>query len=252
MNLPDSHAPNELLQEIRSKGDAFYYSIQVRKCDYTDRAISTSIPLEIPFAVNITSPNGNEVIATGDNYDITWETNAASNEILYVELSYSTNDGDTWDLIAMQPGNSGTYEWEIPTFTKNMTNCRIKLQAFDSNLKRLGIDKSDNPFTIEVMKVTSPDGEDSLISGDMYSITWMSNSTKDPVDKVKIKFTKNGGKTWETVANVIGNPEEYVWRVPGVSKTKKKCRVTAVQKDSAGNTVGKATSEGYFTIEPKP
>ena len=156
------------------------------------------------------------------------------------------------EVITMQPGNSGTYEWEIPIFTKNMTNCRIKLQAFASNLKRLGIDKSDNPFTIEVMKVTSPDGEDSLISGDMHSITWMSNSTKEPVDKVKIKFTKNAGKTWETVANVIGNPEEYVWTVPDVLKTKNQCRVKAVQKDLAGNTVGKATSEGYFTIEPKP
>ena len=144
-----------------------------------------------------------------------------------------------------------SYEWDVPTLKKNKNKCILKVIGYDESGEKLGTDTSDSPFTIEVLTVISPTEGDTLMSGGTQTITWTTNETKNPVNKVVLKYTKNGGKIWKKIDTIEGyDPESYVWTIPDVNKTKSKCRVKVVLKDENGKTVAKAVNDGYFTIQP--
>ena len=202
--------------------------------------------------LTVTSPNGGEVVPSGDTYDIEWETNGTESEVESVELFYSRDGGTTWKLIEEALiGNPGTYEWTVPAQKKNLKNCLVKVKALDVSGNKVAVDKSDAPFTIAVLEVTSPNGGEILTSGATHTITWTTNETKAEVTKVKLLYTKNGGDTWIKIDTLTGgDPGTYEWLVPSVNKVKTECRVKVELKDAQGNIVGKATSDSYFTIEP--
>jgi Tol biopolymer transport system component len=197
--------------------------------------------------VTVLVPNGGEVIPSGSPYTIEWEAPLGT---VSFKLRYSMDNGTTW-----KPIDSGitetSYDWPVPTPRKNKKKCLVKVIGYDGSDAKVGADKSDSTFTIEVVKVTYPNGGELLTSGDMPTITWTTNETKNAVEKVVLKYTKNGGRTWKKITAIEGdNPGTHSWTVPDVPETKSKCKVKVVLKDAAGNTVGKDTSDGYFTIQP--
>jgi len=202
----------------------------------------------VPFGDFILlSPNGGEVIPSGSTHTIWW---GAPSGVANFKLKYSLDNGNTWQLLARDvTGNS--YDWQVATPRKNKKKCLVKVIGYSASGKKLGADGSDLTFTIEVLTVTSPNGGETLTSGTLHTITWTTNETKNPVEKVVLKYTKNGGRTWKKITAIEGNnPEEHLWTVPDVPKIKNKCLVKVVLKDAKGNTVGSDTSDGYFTIEP--
>ena len=197
--------------------------------------------------LTLSKPNGGEIIPSGSGYFIEWE---AEEEVETFKLKYSMDNGATWEKIADNILGM-IYPWEVPTPNKNKANCLIKVIGYDASGKIVGKDTSDDPFTIEVLTVTSPTDGDTLTSGETHTITWTTNETKAEVAKVKLLYTKNAGKIWKKIDVIDGyNPETYMWTVPDVPKTKGKCRVKVVLKDENGKTVAKAISDGFFTIEP--
>jgi parallel beta-helix repeat protein len=195
----------------------------------------------------ITVPYGREAIPSGTSYTIRW---VAPPEAVSFKLKYSMDNGKTWKPIASGIADT-SYEWTVPTPPKNKTRCLVKVIGYDGSDKKVGADKSDSTFTIEVLRVTSPNGGETLTGGGLHTITWQTNVTKNPVETVKLKYTKNGGTTWLPIYTLTGgDPGTYDWTVPDVPKTKSKCMVKVVLKDANGNTVGKDTSDGYFTIQP--
>jgi len=194
----------------------------------------------------LTSPNGGDVIPSGLPYTIQW---VAPPEMVSFKLKYSMNNGTSWSTI--ESGiTEASYGWAVPTPPKNKPKCLVKVIGYDALGKKLGADNSDAPFTIEVLTITSPNGGETLTSGSMHTIRWQTNGTKNPVEKVKLLYTKNGGKTWQTIETLTEDLGSYDWTVPGgpVAKPKGRCRVQVVLKDAKGNTVGKDTSDGDFTI----
>jgi hypothetical protein len=199
-------------------------------------------------ALTLEVPNGGELVPSGSTYIIQWY---APPELATFKLKYSMNNGTTW-----KPIDSGitdtSYDWTVPIPPKDKKKCLVKVIGYDGWGEKVGVDKSDAPFTIAVVEVTSPNGGEVLISGDPHTITWTTNETKEPVTKVVLKYTKNGGKRWKKIETLTENTGTYDWTVPDVPKTKIKCKVKVVLKDARGNTVGSDTSDSYFTIEPAP
>jgi len=194
----------------------------------------------------LTSPNGGEVIPSGSPYTIQW---VAPPEMVSFKLKYSMNNGTSWSTI--ESGiTEPSYGWAVPTPPKNKPKCLVKVIGYDASEKKLGVDKSDAPFTIEVLTITSPNGGEVLTSGSMHTIIWQTNGTKNPVEKLTLLYTKNGGKTWQPIGTLTEDLGSYDWMVPGVpvAKLKGRCRVQVVLKDAKGNTVGKDISDGDFTI----
>ena len=202
---------------------------------------------KIGVCPTLITPNGGEVIPSGSTYTIKWGTFPGATSF---KLMYSMNKGKKWKLI--DGGMTGTsFDWQVPTSPKNKKKCLVKVIGYDASGRKVGADTSDSTFTIEVAKVTFPNGGETLASGYPYTITWTTNETKGAVAKVVLKYTQNGGVTWEKITAIEGiDPETHLWTVPGVPKTKSKCKVKVVLKDASGNPIGSDRSDSYFTIQP--
>lgn len=103
---------------------------------------------------------------------------------------------------------------------------------------------------LEVVKVTSPNGGETLISGTNQTIAWETYGAEDLIDSVKLLFTKNDRRAWKEIAVLAGNPGSYGWTVPEIRKTKSRCRVMVILRDASGNIAGSDASDGRFTIQP--
>ena len=69
-------------------------------------------PYTVP-AVDVTSPNGGEVLVSGEKTQITW---VASGNLGAAPISiyYSVNHDGNWRYVAMGIGNTGTFTWTVP------------------------------------------------------------------------------------------------------------------------------------------
>ena len=161
------------------------------------------------------------------------------------DLKYSTDNGVTWTLLKSVTGLNCT-NWEIPVVTVNKPKCRVKVIGYDSTGVKTGEDISDKPFTIEVLRVTSPDGGENLRSGSTATIRCVAHGTIAPVSKTKLQYTTDG-TTWNLIKTLTGNPGSYDWKIPTASSTK--CKVKVILKDTSGTKVGDDTSNKVFTIQ---
>jgi hypothetical protein len=91
----------------------------------------------------VTSPNGEEILASGYESPVTWEAPADYAPTHY-DIYYSANDGRTWNVIAT--GEEGTEcSWLVPGILSD--SCRVLIEAYDAK-GLMGYDISDNVFTL--------------------------------------------------------------------------------------------------------
>lgn len=196
--------------------------------------------------VTLLSPNGGEVLPTGGSFTIQW---GAPSKAALFKLLYSVNGGRTWRLMAN--GVSGSsFEWSVPVFRANKKRCLVKIIGYDSMGRRVGKDKSDDFFAIEVVRLTTIKGNEVLRSGEPYPIAWVTNSTAAPVARVKLVFKARRGSRWKRVATLDGNPASYTWTVPVVARSKHDCWLRVELLDEKNNPLGYDTTDEPFTIEP--
>jgi hypothetical protein len=136
----------------------------------------------------------------------------------------------------------------------NKNTCRVGVRGYNASGGVVGTDTSDNPFAIEVVKLTDPNGGETLTSGTSYQITWQTNGTIRPVQSVQIYGSPNEGQlgTWRLMTTVSGNPGFYDWTVPQVATAKDKCRLGLRLLDSASTPIGQDVGDGNFTVQPAP
>jgi hypothetical protein len=214
-----------------------------------DLNYATSIP-KIYIEPTILSPNSWETIPSGSTYIIRW---GASTEAVRFDIGYSLDDGapGTWKLIASGL-TSYSYNWTVLAPDGNKYTCRVGVRGYNASGGVVGIDTSDNPFKIDVVKLTYPNGGVTLTSGGTYQITWQTNGTIRPVQSVQIYGSPDEGHsgTWRLLTTVSGNPGYYDWTVPMVGTTKDKCRLGIRLLDSASIPIGQDVGDGNFTIRP--
>jgi hypothetical protein len=197
-------------------------------------------------SLSVTTPNGGEVIPSGSTPTIRWvaPSNADHSNVLL-----SMNGGALWESIATGVTDTN-YPWKVSNPSGNKKGCLVRVIAFDSKGNRVDSDTSDAPFTIEVIKLTSPDGNEAWGSRSQQTISWTINGTKRSVARVKLSYTKDGGFTWVAIKTLGGDRRAYSWTLPAVKIDKQKCKVKVVLEDKDGNSLGSDLSDGYFTIEP--
>jgi len=202
---------------------------------------------EVSWPIQIFQPNGGEILHPFDSSWIQWST---TSEAVSFALSYSLNDGKKWNTI--QENVTGTsYNWTVPTPSGNKRKCMVKVEGYDDSGKKVGFDKSDAPFTIEVIELLSPnESGETLYSGEIYPISWGIYETQNPVAYVELFYTKDGGASWNLIESLTGSLENYNWLVPTVRNAKNECKVKVVLKDSDGKKVGADSSDAFFTMQP--
>jgi hypothetical protein len=232
---------NSLPQEGSPYKDTVSFTNETNGNGNTTRVVYLTVNAP---TVLLTIPNGGDVLPSGGTYAICWKT---SSKAVKFDLLYTTN-GTDWTAIKTVTGLS-CIRWEVPVVTKNEKQCRVKVIGYDSNGVKIGEDTSDKPFTIEVLRITSPNGGEVLKSGSTWNIGWKSFETIRPVAKTVLKITTNPlGNRWNAIKKLPGNPGNYSWKVPNVSS--KQCKVKVVLQDADGVNVGTDVSDKFFTIQP--
>ena len=194
-------------------------------------------------ALKLTSLNGGERIAAGEPYLITW---GAPEETSTFKVHYSLNGGSSWVSLTPKPlaAAARSLSWQVPRLTANNTRCRIKVTGMLNG--RAVVDLSDANFTVEVVRVMSPNGREHLISGEAMPVVWKTYGTSQPVATTLVQYSTSGGTTWKTAATLPGNPGFYDWTVPAAVASIKKCRVQVVLRAASGAVIGKDTSDANF------
>ncbi len=110
-------------------------------------------------SVDLTTPDGDEILKTGTKKNITW----CSRNIDKIILEYSISDTTGWTLIANSiNAKDYKYEWLIPA--ENSTTCRVRIRDYadstyqDSSLSVFTINSSKTKISISC--VTIPGGSE--------------------------------------------------------------------------------------------
>ncbi len=82
-----------------------------------------------PLEVNLTSPVGGVEWHAGDLKDVTWDSAEGDNPITGVDLEYSTDGGDSWNMIVEGTDDAGNYTWEIPDETTSEAIVRVWVRS---------------------------------------------------------------------------------------------------------------------------
>lgn len=199
--------------------------------------------------VTLLTPNGGEVIPAGDQFEITWTAEATAAQF---DLSFSQNNGDTWHPIVQ--GVEGTsYLWTVPATAPRrfVPSCWLRIVARDALGTRIGADRSNGYFKIEVIRVLTPAPGTVLHSGEPTTITWWTTPTPwVPVGYHKVLFSRDAGLHWKVLLSAThGDPGSIEW-TPQVARERSRCVILVIQYDLSGRILGSDVSDGLFTIEP--
>jgi hypothetical protein len=228
------------------------YNVRSKARCASDTSIESdwSDPIEVTVAdisftqVTVLAPDGGDAIPSGSSYKIKW---GAPPEATTFNVRYSVDNGVTWKTIASGVSGSNC-DWPVPTPLENKKKCRVKVIGYSGSTK-VGSDISDT-FTIEAIRLTSPNGGESILGGSWHEIRWVTYSTKRSVVKAKIYCTKDNGLTWKLIKAVSGNPGSYNWLVPTLTNTETNCKVKVILLDQYGDIIGSDVSDVCFTIGP--
>jgi hypothetical protein len=190
-------------------------------------------PFTISAAISVTSPNGGEDWAVGEQHNITWTSSNINN----VRIEYSTDNGSGWlDVVASVPAASGSFSWTIPNTPS--TECLVRISDVDNSLVK---DVSDNVFTITAaVTVIAPNGGENWAVDDQEEITWTSQN----ITNAKIEYSTDDGATWsEVIASVPASSGSYTWTVPNTPSSQCLVRVS-----DASNSAAYDISDANFTI----
>ena len=206
-----------------------------------------------PKCVMLLAPNGGDMIASGSNYYIRWDPTP---EAVSFDLFYSLDRGVTWISIAKDLRNT-IHRWTVPKASGNKKACFVRVIGYNAaRTEKIGSDTSDKPFAIEVVRLTSPNGgPPSLRQNETVNITWTAYETTQPITKVQLSYTKDGGATYNSIITLSGAypPGTYSqsWTVPSAGTAPKtNCKVKVVLLDTKGVIRGSDVNDNFFTIEP--
>ena len=222
--MPNISLPNCKIR-IRDAADA-------SKSDMSDSTFS----LTQTSNVQVLTPNGGEILQGWGNYNIQY---AMSGTTSYVNISYSINNGSTWNSI-VSTTSGGSYTWTLPNTPA--TSCLIKAEDYNNSCKT---DQSNATFTIipAPRQLTAPNGGENWIAGTARSITWTSGSFLS--NYVKIDYSVDSGANWISVVTSVTNSGSYSWTTPNTPSTKCLLRVSEVNNPAAYDI-----SDNVFTISP--
>jgi len=195
--------------------------------------------------LEVTLPNGGEILDGGTYYYIQWTGYINSN---FVQLEYTNNNGTSWNTVIPSQnhynGSNNYYYWFVPNV--NSANCRVKISEFGNTTVN---DESNNTFTINAntsnITIVQPNGGEQINGGITYAVQWNSSFTSG---QYRIQYSNNNGTSWTTLANNISNSGYFNWMVPNQNHNNCLIRVNDVQD----TTVFDVSDATFSTTQTTP
>ncbi len=151
----------------------------------TDLASSIkSIDIDFtPPKVALLNFHGDEVVQGGSHQTLNWEAEDVNLAEKPVSLSFSLDNGTTWEDIARNVANTGSLEWEIPN--KDSHSALVRLSVVD-NMDNESSTQSKSVFTVDS---TAPASRAFFIN------ELLSTSSKEPITIVQSSENEDEDKT---------------------------------------------------------
>lgn len=166
-------------------------------------------------SITILQPVSGEVLTGCSKKNIKWISKGTSP---YVNIYYSSDNGHTWNQAGYSVLNlagNNSFEWTTPEISS--AQYLVKISDFYTPT----ITATSNNFSITKnsaanIKLTSPNGGDSLKTGQRINLTWTGNGLSD---NINISFSGDEGRSW-TTATTVPNTGSYLWTVPPTTTSK--------------------------------
>ncbi len=186
-------------------------------------------------SITVTQPNGSSNWKSGTTNEIKW---TATDGLNVVNLSYSTDNGTTWNTIANSvPASDQSYYWTIPGNISSATS----LIKISHGLSGSEISDESNIFTINSLQLTTPNGGEYFQAGTTEKISWSSSV----VNSVDIEYSTNRGGSWHSVVSSYpASNGFYNWDVPSNLSSKE----ALIRIKDADNSSILDSSDAVFTI----
>lgn len=186
--------------------------------------------------ISVTSPNGGEIWYSGLEKNITWYT---VGEVGNVRIELSTDNGQSWSLIAEETENDGLYNWIVPEITSS--TCLIRISEADDGVPS---DTSDFVFVIlnePVIILTSPNGGEEWPVGSIQEIKWITGSAA--VGDVRIEYSTDLGNNWIEIVDRTENDGLFEWEIPDTPSSQCLVRISEAEDGNPADI-----SDAAFTI----
>ncbi|MEI6348294.1 MAG: FlgD immunoglobulin-like domain containing protein [Bacteroidota bacterium] len=189
--------------------------------------------------ITVTYPNGGELLEGCTSQSVTWTAGGTSNSY---KLSYSTDNGSTWNTIVNGIGAT-SYAWN-PVVSLTSSQCLVKVEDYtnaavkDSSNSTFGIYKN-----IDIV-VTTPNGGESWEVGTVKTINWVSETSSSYFN---LYYSTNNGSTWTTIATNT-SAHTYNWTVPNVPSTQ--CQIKI--EDYYNNCIFDINNANFTISPPTP
>ncbi len=184
-------------------------------------------------ALQLTFPNGGEVLNVDATYGIAWDQFGVKN----VSIEYSTDQGSSWSPVTVVAGSDGSYPWKVPNTPSD--HCLVRISDTRDGDPA---DTSDACFLIVCnpgIAVNWPNGGEELHVDVTYDVTW----DLFCVDSVKIEYSTDQGSGWLPIAVASRSDESYPWKVPNTPSEECLIRISDAQDGDPADT-----SDGSFAI----
>lgn len=227
---------------------------------YVIFAASANVPpVNEPPVVQVSAPNGGEILPGGTTTQIAWTATDPNGDasIAAFEIRLSIDGGTTFNTIVAPnvAGTARTFTWNVPTGL-NTTMARIRIIALD-NTGLQGQDESNANFSIIdpgiSVVLTSPNGGEQLKFGQTVQITWVvPEASQALVRGFDLFLSTDGGANFNV--GIASNPLEpaiapevrsFEWMVPRNCATAARVLVVATSTTGARSS---DASNGNFTI----
>jgi hypothetical protein len=203
---------------------------------FAERSYFRIIDVKQPV-VKVIKPNGGERYTSGDDIVIQW---SATSDITFMSLSYSSDDGATWNpIVANLAAFAGQYIWKstLPAGTRY----RIKADGVAA------ADISDGPFTVTAkavpaIRVIGPNGGEVFTVGSGAQVIW---TATDVSGQVLVDYSTDDGASWSPIGAAAASAGVIAWTIPSSVTDKGRVRVAAA--DNSAQDV----SDDRFTIKAK-
>ncbi|MEE8403351.1 MAG: PEGA domain-containing protein, partial [Candidatus Hydrothermarchaeaceae archaeon] len=180
------------------------------------------------LSVTIISPKFGDILVK--DADITWSAIDPDGGELTIDISYSTDDGETWSVLASGEENDGIFTWD--TRDANDGEYVLKIATNDTN-GTSDESRSGSFFvrnSLPEVEFTLPAA--GVIAG-VQEVTWHASDVLDRTVSVVLSVSSDR-KTWQSLASGEGNHGSFSWDTLKVSNGRYTLRVVADNK--AGKT----------------
>ncbi|MBC8204436.1 MAG: hypothetical protein H8E87_02860 [FCB group bacterium] len=241
------YGPRELLFDNILNSGAQYWKIRPPGSDSCRIIIESTIfnsikdksddnfTITVPV-IEVTYPNGDEILAVGNNDTIRWEAPDLTGNVkitLYRDYPYQ------WETLAYNYPNSGYFPWNIRGVPSD--SCRIRV----SSMNAVGLyDDSNEDFSIVVPTITvlEPNGGETWVVGDSAVIEWDDDLLQSGVNIYLYRNWPN--RPWETLFQDTTNEAHSVsWMVGGLGSDN--CRIKIASTNATWNN---DISDSNFSI----